>query len=164
MDLLTWTIWTGAAATAAMDLWTLARRRMFDMPMPDYALVGRWLAHMRHGRFRHESIARAPPVRHERLLGWATHYATGIAFAALLPALWGAHWLRSPTPGPALAIGLATVLAPFLLMQPGMGAGIASRRSARPHLSRLHSLLNHAVFGLGLYLAAKAALSLEGVL
>jgi hypothetical protein len=49
------------------------------------------------------------------------------------------------------------VAAPFFLMQPGMGAGIAASRTPRPAAARLHSLINHAVFGLGLYLAAVPA-------
>ena len=164
MDLLLLTIWTGVGATLAMDLWSLARHRLLGMPPPDYALVGRWLAHMRHGRFRQDAIARARPVRHERSLGWIAHYAIGIGFAALLPATSGPDWYRAPTLAPALAIGIATVLAPFLLMQPGMGAGIAARRTPRPASARLHSLLNHAIFGFGLYVGASAAHFLEGVM
>lgn len=156
MELLADTMLIGMGATLAMDLWTLARRRLFDMPLPNYAHVGRWLGHMRHGRFRHAAIASALPVRHEAVIGWSAHYLTGMAFAALLPTLWGAAWLHTPTPGPALAVGLGTVAAPFLLMQPGMGAGLAARRTPRPDVARLHSLATHTIFGLGLYLAAVA--------
>jgi hypothetical protein len=60
------------------------------------------------------------------------------------------------TLGPALALGVATLAAPFLLMQPGMGAGIAASRTPRPGSARLHSLITHAVFGLGLYASAVA--------
>ena len=52
-------------------------------------------------------------------------------------------------------VGIGTVLAPFLLMQPGMGAGIAARRNPRPAVARMHSLVTHAMFGLGLYVAAR---------
>jgi hypothetical protein len=111
---------------------------------------------MPRGRFRHARIAAATPVAGERVIGWTAHYATGVAFASLLPAIFGDAWLRAPTLPPALAVGVATVLAPFLLMQPGMGGGLAARRTPRPGAARLQSLLNHAVFGLGLYLAAAA--------
>ena len=164
MDLLVWTAWTGAAATAFIDLWALARRRLFDLPLPDYAPVGRWIGHMRHGRFRHDAIARSTPIAHEAVLGWIAHYLIGIAFAALIPTLWGAGWYQAPTPGPALALGIGTVLAPFLLMQPAMGAGIAASRAPRPGRARFHSLVNHAMFGLGLYLAARVAHSLSGLM
>ena len=157
MDLLAVTMLVGVGATAATDLWAIARKRLFGLAPPDYGLVGRWLAHMTRGRFRHDAIARAPAVRGERALGWAAHYGTGIAFAALLPALFGPAWLREPTPGPALFVGVGTVAAPFLLMQPGMGAGIAASRTPRPAAARVQSLATHTVFGLGLYAAGRAA-------
>jgi len=104
----------GAGATALVDLWSLARRRLMHTPLPDYGLVGRWIAWLPRGRFRHRPIAATP----------------------------------------ALLFGLATVAAPFLLMQPGMGAGIAASRSPRPGVARVQSLLTHAVFGVGLYAVA----------
>ena len=149
------TMLIGAGATMAMDLWTLLRTRLLGVPPPDYALVGRWLAHMPRGRFRHEAIARAEPMRGERPIGWTAHYAIGIGFAALLPAIWGPQWLDAPSLGPALAVGVATVAAPFVVMQPAMGAGIAASRTPRPSAARLQSLVTHAVFGLGLYVAAR---------
>lgn len=82
-DVLLKLLLIGAGATLLMDLWTLFRRRAFGIPSLDYALVGRWLGHMTHGRFRHASISAAAPVAGERALGWIAHYAIGIAFAAL---------------------------------------------------------------------------------
>lgn len=151
------TLLVGAGATAMMDFWAIARKRLFGIALPNYGLVGRWLAHMPRGRFRHDSIGAAKAVRGERAIGWSAHYLIGIGFAALLPALWGAAWFQQPTLGPALAVGIATVAAPFLVMQPGMGAGLAGRRTPRPGATRLQSLLTHAVFGLGLYAAGWAA-------
>ena len=148
------TVLIGIGATLAMDAWGVLRRRLFGVPAPDYALVGRWLGHMPGGRFRHDSIARSRAVRGERMLGWSMHYLTGVLFAALVPLVWGLAWLRHPTPGPALLVGVVTVAAPFLLMQPGMGAGIAASRTPRPAIARVHSLLNHLAFGAGLYLSA----------
>jgi len=154
MEPLVSTVLAGIGATALMDAWFLVRRRAFGMPLPDYGLVGRWIGHMRHGRFRHAAIGRAAPLRHEAALGWGAHYLIGIAYAALLPLFRGADWFDAPTLAPALAVGVGTVLAPFLLMQPGMGAGFFASRTPRPAVARLHSLATHAVFGLGLYLAA----------
>lgn len=150
------TILVGAGATAVMDLWAIARRRLFGIPPPDYRLVGRWLAHMPRGRFRHDPIAAAAPVRGERALGWTAHYLVGIAFAAILLGACGIDWLRQPTLAPALVVGIGTVAAPFLLMQPGMGAGIAASRTPRPGVARLQSVITHAIFGLGLYAAGWA--------
>ena len=157
MDELVSTLVIGVGATAVMDLWAGVRQRLLGVAPPNYGLVGRWLGHMRRGRLRHEAIAAAPPVRGERVIGWVAHYLIGIVFAALLPALWGREWLNQPTLWPALAVGIATVAAPFLLMQPGMGAGIAARRTPRPTAARLQSLVTHAIFGLGLYAAGCAA-------
>lgn len=144
----------GIGATALIDLWALVRRALFGIAPPSYAMVGRWLGHMLTGRFRHDSIAAAPAIPGESALGWGFHYLTGVAYAGLLVALAGAGWLERPTILPALGVGLGTVVAPFFLMQPGMGAGIAASRSPSPSSARLHSLLMHAVFGLGLWLAA----------
>jgi hypothetical protein len=157
MDFLECTLVTGAGATAVIDLWAAVRKRLLGIAPPNYAHVGRWIAHMAKGRFRHDAIAAAPPVRGERLLGWATHYLVGIAFAAVLIATWGLAWIAQPTIRPALIVGIGSVAAPFLLMQPGMGAGLAASRTPRPAAARLQSLISHAVFGLGLYVAGWAA-------
>ena len=140
-----------------MDVWGWLRKKVLGGKAPDYGLVGRWIAHMPHGRFRHDSIAAAPHKRGERLIGWAAHYAIGVAFAGLLLGVFGAAWAARPTLGPALAVGIGTVVAPFFLMQPGMGAGIAASKTPSPNAARLQSLLTHTVFGLGLYVAACAA-------
>ena len=143
----------GLLATALLDLWLLVLQRL-RVPTLDFALIGRWAAHGLRGRWKHEAIARAAPVPRERALGWAVHYGTGIAFAGLLVAIAGSDWMRAPSPLPAIAVGAGTVLVPWLVMQPAMGAGIAAARTPRPAANRLRSLANHTVFGGGLYLAA----------
>lgn len=157
MDHLLCALLTGVGATAVMDLWSMARKRLFGVPAPDYGLVGRWLAHMPRGRFRHDAIAASPAVRGERVIGWTAHYLIGIAFAALLLGIWGLAWIHRPTLGPALIVGIGTVAAPFLVMQPGMGAGIAARRTPRPAAARFQSVVTHAIFGMGLYAAGRVA-------
>lgn len=156
MNDLTSILLLGFGATAATDLWGLARRPLFGAAPPDYAPVGRWIGHMRHGRFRHPSIAKSAPVAGERLIGWSFHYATGVAFAGLLIALAGRAWLQQPTLPAALAVGIGTVAAPWLLMQPAMGAGLAAHRAPHPARARLQSLLLHAAFGFGLYFSGLA--------
>ena len=156
MSTLFCTFLVGAGATAAMDLWAIARRRLLGSPLPDYGVVGRWLAGIPKGRLFHKSITAAAPVEGERLIGWAAHYLIGVAFAAVLIAAWGTAWIREPELGPALIVGIGTVAAPFLLMQPGMGAGIAASRTARPWAARLQSVATHTVFGFGLYATGSA--------
>jgi hypothetical protein len=145
------TLAVGIGATALTDLWGLLRRVAFGVEAPDYAMLGRWVGHMPRGRFRHESIHRAAPVPGERLIGWASHYLTGVVFAAVLVGVSGGTWLREPALQPALALGSASLAAPFLLMQPAMGNGVASSRSPHPARARLQSLVTHLVFGAGLY-------------
>ena len=145
----------GIGATAVMDLWLLALRRS-GLPTMDFALLGRWVGHLFHGRLAHDAIRRARPIAGEVGLGWLTHYAVGIAFAAVLVALRGTSWLDDPTWLPAVAWGLATAAAPLFVLQPAMGAGFASSRTPAPLANSLRSLANHAVFGLGLYLSAAA--------
>lgn len=151
----------GVVATLVLDAWALLLRRVFGIRSLDWALVGRWLGHFRHGRFVHAAgIATASAVRGERLLGWVFHYAVGIVFAALLFAAMGSEWARNPTVLPCLAIGLLTMLFPWFVMQPAIGAGIAASRTPNPAQARLRSLATHVVFGLGLYVATVLAATL----
>lgn len=144
----------GIGATAAMDMWLLSLKRL-GVPTLDFALVGRWIGHLlRHGRWSHPAIAKAPPMRGERALGWLTHYLVGVAFAGVLVAFQGPAWMQAPSLLPALFTGIVTVLAPWLVMQPAMGAGIAASKTATPLKNRMRSLASHAVFGAGLYFAA----------
>jgi hypothetical protein len=51
---------------------------------------------------------------------------------------------------------MATIVAPWFVMQPAMGLGIAAARSTNPAATRLRNLGTHAVYGLGLFTAALA--------
>ncbi|ROL79847.1 hypothetical protein BLX41_09515 [Pseudomonas protegens] len=141
----------GIGATLILDLWTLFLARVLNIPGPNWAMVGRWIGHFPQGQFVHQSIAQATAISGERTLGWLAHYLIGVLFAALLLLICGLEWARQPTLAPALIMGVATVAAPFFLMQPGMGAGIAASKMPKPNVARLRSLIAHSVFGLGLY-------------
>ena len=147
----------GAGATAFMDVASVLRTRLFATPFPDYALVGRWLAHAAGGQVFHDAIAKAAPVKREALIGWIAHYGIGVGYAALLLLIWP-DWADRPTLTHAMLIGVGTVLAPFLIMQPGMGSGFFASRTPDPNAVRLRSLVTHASFGLGLYAAGLARL------
>lgn len=150
----------GIGATAVMDAWLLVLRRV-GIPTLDYALVGRWAGHLRRGRFAHARIGETAAIPGERPLGWAIHYAVGIAFAALMVAVQGLAWLHEPALLPAMAVGMATVVVPLLVMQPAMGAGFAASKTPTPLRNCLRSLATHAVFGTGLFLSA-ALIELSG--
>ncbi len=143
----------GAGATLVMDAWGFVLRQL-GVKTLNFAFLGRWLGHLPEGKFFHRSIAEAAPVRGELLLGWAAHYTIGISFAALLLAVFGLEWARTPTLLPALIIGVVTVIAPLFILQPALGAGIASTNTPAPLLNSMRSLATHFVFGLGLYLSA----------
>lgn len=156
MNSLLFTLLIGIGATGVMDAWSFLRKLLFGIPTPNYGMLGRWIGHMKHGQFHHNAIATSSRVSGEQAIGWITHYLTGIVFAALLVAIWGNGWIQTPTIAPALLIGITTVAAPFLIMQPGMGAGIAASKTKNPNAARLQSLITHTVFGFGLYVSANA--------
>lgn len=145
----------GAGATVLMDLWGLLQKHVLKNPPLDYRFLGRWIGSLPRGRFVHENIRQSPPVRGELALGWSAHYLIGISFAGLLLIVSDVGWARQPTLLIALVIGWATVVAPFFILQPAMGAGIASSKTPHPNRARLRSLVTHTVYGLGLYLAAE---------
>ncbi len=149
----------GGGATAVMDLWAALLRRL-GVPSLDFALLGRWLAHLLRGQWFHEAIARSAPARGELALGWLAHYSIGVTFAALTLAVFGLRWARSPTLLPALFIGVVTVAAPLFILQPALGAGVASMKTPRPLFNSAKSLVTHAVFGVGLFAAARLTASL----
>lgn len=151
----------GVGATLTMDLWAALLRR-FGVQSLNLAYLGRWVGHVPRGRWFHENIARATAIPGERAIGWCAHYAIGISFAALLLVTFGVEWARSPTLLPALAIGVVTVLAPWLILQPAIGLGVASSKTATPMFNALKSLATHVVFGLGMFMTALATAWLSG--
>lgn len=144
-----------------MDLWNLLLRRAFGVRSLDYCLLGRWVGHLPAGTFRHASIGAAAKRPFECALGWIAHYSIGLAFGLAFVALTG-DWLARPTLPPALLFGVLTVVFPYFLLQPALGLGVASAKTPDPTRARLKSLMTHAVFGVGLYLAAKGAGALLG--
>lgn len=141
----------GVGATVLLDVWNLLLKRLFGVPSLSMGMLGRWFGHFPRGHFMHDGIAKAPPVRSEGVIGWCIHYAIGMTWAALLLAIWGLGWARRPTLLPAMIVGLATLVAPFFIMQPGMGLGIAASKAPRPNVARLKSIASHTVYGVGLY-------------
>lgn len=144
----------GMGATLIMDVSGLVQARVFGSASLDYGLVGRWLGYMLQGRFRHASITAATPIRNERLMGWVFHYITGIVFATVLVGAKGPAWICDPTLTPALVMGLVSVIAPFFIMQPALGFGVAASKTGSPSIARRRSVIAHLTFGVGLFMAA----------
>lgn len=133
-DVITRIIGIGLGSTLFMDLVAMLRKCLFNVQSLDYRLAGRWLAHMLSGQFRHPSISNAQPTSHEQIIDWCFHYLTGVIFAALLVAVVGAGWVYQPTPAPALVTGLLSVAAPWVIMQPAFGMGVAASNTPNPRL------------------------------
>jgi hypothetical protein len=142
----------GIGATLIFDLWGLFLKYAFKVAPSNFCFVGRWVLYMPEGIFTHTNIGSMPQKSGECVVGWITHYSTGIVFAAMFIALAGNDWLQHPSLIPAILFGVVTVLAPFFIMQPAFGLGVAASKTAKPTQARLRSLINHIVFGFGLYI------------
>lgn len=145
-------IFIGIGATLTFDLWGIFLKYAFKVAQSNFCLVGRWVLYMPEGIFIHSNIGAMPPKRAEFIVGWITHYLTGIVFAGMFIAVAGNDWLQHPSLISAILFGVITVLAPFFIMQPAFGSGIAASKTSNPALARFRSLMNHIVFGFGLYI------------
>ena len=144
----------GLGATLFMDLWNLFLRRTFSIPSLNYCLLGRWIRHMPDGTFRHANINAASKKPLECAVGWIAHYSIGIGLALAFVVLTSGAGVARPTLLPALLFGIGTVVFPFFVLQPSLGLGVASSKTASPTRARLKSLMTHTVFGVGLYVCA----------
>jgi hypothetical protein len=142
----------GIIATIGMDIWAAVVKYVFRLPTTDWAMVGRWFGHMPRGLFTHHPISDAVPISNELAIGWIAHYITGLVYGLAYLYIVQVLFSSGPSLISALVFGLVTLVAPWFIMQPGMGAGIFASRTPRPGLMRLINLSMHTVFGLSLYL------------
>jgi len=147
-------IFIGLGATLTFDLWALFLKLAFKITPSNICLVGLWLSYMPEGIFKHSNIISSSPKIAECTVGWIAHYIFGITFAIAFVALVGNDWLQHPTLIPSIVYGIATVFAPFFMMQPSFGFGFAASKTQNPTQARIRSLMNHTAFGVGLYLSA----------
>lgn len=144
----------GIGATLVIDLWNLLLNLTLRVPLPNYALLGRWFLHMPNGIFTHANIASSQHKAFEHLSGWIAHYIVGVLLASIFVFIAPNNWLTHPNLLPALVYGIGTVAIPYLIMQPAFGFGIAASKTPDPAMARIKSLATHTVFGVGLYLCA----------
>lgn len=157
VPLLSGAILMGLGATLIFDLWALLLKLLFKLAPSNFCLVGRWLRYIPEGIFKHANIGSAPRKSAECAVGWIAHYVIGVLFAITFITFAGSEWIKHPTPIPALLFGMVTVSAPFFIMQPLFGFGFAASKTPNPAQARFRSLVNHAVFGYGLYLFGSLA-------
>lgn len=145
----------GLLATALLDAWAQVLKHAAGIIPTNWGLVGRWVAtrrftHLTDGQYRHDAIAQIPAIDHERLIGWSFHYGVGISYAVIFVLL--SAVLSIPIAlWSAIGFGMVTVLAPWLILQPGLGQGRFAANTPQPGKTRLLNLISHTVFGLGLY-------------
>ena len=150
-DILVSGLLMGLLATLAMDLWALALNRFAGQLLPNWAMPGRWVAHLPAGKVFHDDIADAAPVSGELQMGWALHYGVGIVYGVALAAIMGADWLAAPTFLPAWIFSILMVGFGWFLLQPGLGLGWAASKTPNPWTVRAMNLVAHTVFALGLW-------------
>lgn len=142
----------GILATILIDVWALILKYVFKLPTTNWAMVGRWVRHLHHGQFVHNSISDAVPIAGEGILGWVTHYLIGVLYAV------GYFWFVNdvlnhfPNLISAVTFSMVLLVAPWFILQPGLGVGILARRAPNPWLLRGISISVHLVFGIGLYI------------
>ncbi|GBQ86998.1 hypothetical protein AA23498_0021 [Acetobacter nitrogenifigens DSM 23921 = NBRC 105050] len=147
----------GVGSTLALDLWGLIARKMGWLPGAHWPSVGRWLLGLPAGRFFFDGTNTAPNTTTESVLGWAFHYAVGLAYAAMLPLFWGADFIRDPGLGPCLVIGLGvSTVAGLGFFMPAMGGGLFARKTPSPPMTIAYVLVAHAVFALAQFALALA--------
>lgn len=147
----------GAIATLAMDvLSVVASRLQLSAPLlPN--LIGRWFAFVARGTLLHADIARTPGVSNEIGIALPLHYAIGIVLTGVY--IWTVSYAGRPPRNLALALpfGLSTSVLPWLLMFPAMGYGFFGSHGPEGTRLFLSSLINHAFFGIGIWLGVMAA-------
>ena len=146
----------GIGATAFMDAFAWLQRSLFKIPSLNYALVGRWIIGLLKGRFFHATILQSPARRFERTVGWVFHYGIGVFFVLIMLVLMGPNWYLAPNLLNPLLIGVLSLCAPFCVMQPAFGFGVAASKVPSPWVARQRSLFAHLSFGVGIYLAGLA--------
>jgi hypothetical protein len=153
MEVIFQGVFIGIIATLGMDIWAAIVKHLLHLPTADWALVGRWFGHMPRGVLVHCPITDSAAIPNELAIGWVTHYLTGIVYGLAYLSIVQVLFSSGPTLASALVFGLVTLAAPWLIMQPSMGAGMFASRTPRPIMMRLINLSMHVVFGMSLYIA-----------
>lgn len=157
MELLVIGALMGIGGTAAMDVWAWGLSRFAGQPSPNWAMPGRWLAHVFRGQLWHADIGASAAVDGELRLGWVFHYGVGLIYGVVFVMLAGAGWLASPSFLPLWLFSVATIAAGWFLLHPGMGLGWAAAKTPNPAKTRVMGLVAHTMFALGMWLVALLA-------
>ncbi len=113
-------------------------------------IIGKWFMYVLRGRWIHTDIVSSPDIPIRMPLVLAIHYGIGIALAGVFATL--SAW-QPPQRGIfsfAFGFGVLTTVLAWFLMFPAMGWGIAGTQGPGQFLLTRTSLVNHALYGLGL--------------
>ena len=146
----------GLSGTALMNIWTIFLKRGFEISPPNWAMVGRWVVQLKSGEVFHDDIAAASAFSSEKLVGWVFHYLVGLAYGVIFVLLIGEQWLSEPAFMPVYLYAIATILAGWFLLHPGIGWGVALSKTENPIKARCMGLIAHSIFGLGMWFGAFA--------
>ncbi|WP_417250785.1 DUF2938 domain-containing protein [Celeribacter sp.] len=141
----------GLGATIAMDAWAFIQNRIWGVPMPNWAMPGRWFAHLFRGKIFHHDIGQSDEVPSELIVGWLFHYGVGVVYGIVFLLIVGTTWQTAPDFLTAWVFAIATIAAGWFILQPGMGLGWAASKTPTPWKSRGLGLIAHTVFGLGIW-------------
>lgn len=141
----------GIIATMGMDIWALVVKHLLRLPVADLAMVGRWAAHIPRGRYFHAPIAASDRVDHELAIGWCVHYVTGIVYGVLYLLIVQSIADGTPSLFSAIVFGLATLAAPWLILQPAFGFGLFASKTPKPWRTRFINVSMHLAFALAMY-------------
>jgi len=145
----------GLIATISMDVLTVIAIRLGAIAPLTPNLVGRWFASVLSGHPIQADIAHTAPQRYEMALAIPGHYAIGITLACVY--LWITTQLAWPARRADVALGfaLSTNSLPWLLMFPAMGYGLFGLHGPAGTRLFTSSLVSHAFYGVGLWVAAR---------
>ncbi len=150
MSLFAESVVTGVLGTLAMDSLNHLFSRAGLITRIDVGAIGRMAAGWFRGRFRYCHPEEMAKAAHERLIGYLTHQAIGVAFALLYLLAWDGMVGGPASPGWAVPYGLATTVASWFIMYPSTGMGAFGRRSPNGPRALFSPLANHFFYGLGL--------------
>jgi hypothetical protein len=145
----------GAIATASMDVLTVLAIQLGVIAPLSPNVIGRWFASVARAHPFHDDIARAARGSHELTIAIPVHYAIGMFLTALFVLMASVMgWPARSLPA-ALVFGVCTSVFPWLLMVPAMGYGFFGAHGPEGMRLFLSSLVSHAFFGLGIWLAGR---------
>ena len=149
----------GVLATVGLDLWQRLLHAAAGIPPADWGLIGRWFAYIPKGRLIHRPIAETPAVPREAVIGWTMHYLIGIGYGFAYLGLMVFVLNQPPSLVSGVIFGAVSVVIPWFIMQPGLGAGVMARLAPNPWVPRLNALFSHVIYGaalfVGVWLAAQ---------